>query len=105
MVRERSSVQSRSLAPVLEKVKLKTPNRGRLAEPPIDFVLMNPCRSARAGAPRGWPRRGSKSIAILYLHLPNKKNFCYNVIEYNLSEVVFFDGRPSQFEATRVVLN
>ena len=40
----------------------RKPFRGRLAEPPIDFALMNPCRSARRRAPRGWPKRGSTPL-------------------------------------------
>ena len=61
--------------------------------PPIDFALMNPLRSARAGAPRGWPKRGSLLCDFkFYLEfaLPNKKNFCYNGFMQNISPQKFF---------------
>ena len=54
---------------------------------------MNPLRSARAGAPRGWPKRGSLLCDFkFYLEfaLPNKKNFCYNGFMQNISPQKFF---------------
>src|SRR3989338_1459023 len=37
---------------------------GRHEVPPIGFAGGNPLRSARAGAPRGWPRRGSSRTLV-----------------------------------------
>src|SRR3989344_1775628 len=54
---------------------------------------MNPRRSARASAPRGWPKRGSLLCDFkfcLEFALPNKKNFCYNGFMQNISPQKFF---------------
>ena len=61
--------------------------------PPIDFAPMDPHRSARAGAPRGWPKRGSLLCDFKFclgFALPNKKNFCYNDFMQNTSPQKFF---------------
>ena len=51
------------------------PFRGRLAEPPIDFVAGNQGSSARRRAPRGWPKRGSTSLAIFSICFARQKEF------------------------------
>jgi len=43
------------------------PFRGRPQRPPIEFALILQGRSARAGAPRGWPRRGSAPVRFKIL--------------------------------------
>ena len=48
---------------------------GRHEVPPIGFVGGNPLRSARRCAPRGWPRRGSTSLAVCICICPTKRIF------------------------------
>jgi hypothetical protein len=65
------------------------PFRGRLAEPPIDFALMNPSRSARLRALSHATKRGSTSLAIFGICFAHKKNFCYTKNVFNLWQSSF----------------
>src|SRR3989338_6646388 len=58
------AVRFRSPAPELVFPVFDQRIGGRHKVPPIGFSPTNPLRSARAGAPRGWPRRGSSRTLV-----------------------------------------